>query len=429
MTAIPDGNDSRTPERGERRIAQGNRAPNGATEPWVQEKAGIAGAMKTISEVAKWMKNSLENMVQATFSIPLVNTEIKKVTLRPVKIAHQLQLQVMQFDQTKCFTKNIKEELIEDALLGFMHAYQAIFVRFVDAEYNVTIHGQKVRVKRKAVEKVVTHDFAHNRKKKYLLPEGVFYPALYELQVLTKESKVRPQAYDKFKQINHFLEIVLDHLSEKDELTIIDFGCGKAYLTFALYEYLQRTLKRNVKLIGVDSKKDVILHLQQLVDKLGYKGLTFVHGTINDYSIEGTPDAVIALHACDTATDQAISQAVKAEAKAIFVAPCCQHELYSQLTKNVSACPILLEAGLFRERFGALLTDALRVELLEAVGYKCDVIEFVDPVHTPKNTLIRAVRKGAPKLGLGEGYRELVSHFGVEPLLERLLFGNLKSKT
>lgn len=381
--------------------------------------------MKTISEVAVWMKNSLEHIVQATFSIPVLKTEIKKVTLKPVKIADTLQLQVMQFDCTQCFTKNIKEELIEDTLLAFLHSYQALFVRTVDAEYSMTITGEKVHVKRKAVEKAAVIDFAHNRKKNYPLPEGVFYPALYELQVLTKEGKVRPQAYDKFKQINHFLEIILDHLPDKDELTIIDFGCGKAYLTFALYEYLLAK-KKSVKLIGVDSKMQVIHDLKRLVDKLGYQGLSFVHGTISDYAIERAPDAVIALHACDIATDQAISQAVKAEAKAIFVAPCCQHELYSQLTKNVSACPILLEAGLFRERFGALLTDALRVELLETAGYACDVVEFVDPVHTPKNTLIRALRKREPKEEPGESYKELVRHYGVEPMLEKLLFKNLK---
>ncbi|MDB6080934.1 MAG: SAM-dependent methyltransferase [Chlamydiia bacterium] len=384
--------------------------------------------MKLISEVAAWFTTHLETIVQATFSLPTIETDVKKIIVKPVlvkKSAH-LMLQVAEFDKTKCITKNIDSGSVQEKLLELLTGYGSLFVRCTDAAYHITMKAPNCQVKKKLLQNSLTPDFSHNRKKQYAIGEEgrAYYPALIELGVLTQEGRVRPQASDKFRQINHFLEIVVDHLPSTEsmkELTIIDFGCGKAYLTFALYEHLTQTLKRNVRMVGVDSKADVIANLQSLAKKLCYDGLSFVAGTIQEYTIEGNPDAVIALHACDIATDQAIAKAVHARAKTIFVAPCCQHELYSQL--KPSASPILLKHGLYRERFAALLTDALRTELLKSVGYKTDVIEFVDPTHTPKNILIRAVKNGGDSthLVLSEEYKALVADFGVTPFLENAL--------
>ncbi|ULQ58497.1 SAM-dependent methyltransferase [Brucepastera parasyntrophica] len=279
----------------------------------------------------------------------------------------------------------------------------------------------------------------HDRKKKYILEEGVPVPFLMDLGIMNSSGTVLKAKYDKFRQINRFLEFIEDivpelrrHLSEeKKTLSIIDFGCGKSYLTFAVYYYLAVLQKLPVHITGLDLKKDVIQKCGTLAQKYGYDGLSFIAGDIAGYAENDSPDMVISLHACDTATDEALAQAVRKNAKIIFSVPCCQHEINGQLSKqnNDSASQPgrfilapLLRHGIVREQFSSLLTDALRASLLEKAGYTVQVMEFIDMVHTPKNLLIRAVfSETRENTNQNTEYETLRDFMGVHPALEGLL--------
>ena len=239
---------------------------------------------------------------------------------------------------------------------------------------------------------------SHNRKKQYVLEEGTAVPFLTDLGVMTQEGKVVHARFDKFRQINRFLEFVEDILPElpKDrEVTILDFGCGKSYLTFAMYYYLHELKGYDIRIIGLDLKKDVIRHCNELSEKYGYKKLHFLEGNIADYTGVDAVDMVVTLHACDTATDFALAKAVGWNAKVILSVPCCQHELNRQIKNDVLA-PVF-EYGLIKERMAALITDAIRAQYLEREGYRTQILEFIDMEHTPKNILIRAVKTGKRK--------------------------------
>ncbi|HSN66808.1 MAG TPA: SAM-dependent methyltransferase, partial [Fusibacter sp.] len=231
----------------------------------------------------------------------------------------------------------------------------------------------------------------HNRKKQYLIPEGTPCDFMIALGVMDADGKVFKKMYDKFRQLNKYLEFVDDSLPYLGEdLTIIDFGCGKAYLTFALYYYLVKLKGRQVKIIGLDLKEDVIDFCNATAKKLGYHGLEFKMGDIKDFEFGGNVDMVVSLHACDTATDEALGKAVGWGAKVIYAVPCCQHELFNQM-KNVQMEP-LLKHGIVRDKLATIVTDTLRAQALEAVGYNVQMLEFIDMTHTPKNILIRAFK-------------------------------------
>ena len=239
---------------------------------------------------------------------------------------------------------------------------------------------------------------AHNRVRKYLLKEGIPVPFLVDLGVMTSEGKVTAARYDKFRQINRFLEYIEDILPvlPKDrELTILDFGCGKSYLTFAMYYYLHEQKNLDVKIIGLDLKADVIRKCRELAASYGYEKLSFLEGNIVDYDGVSSVDMVVTLHACDTATDYALAKAVGWGAQVILSVPCCQHELNRQIQNDLLA-PIL-KYGILKERISALLTDGIRANLLEGCGYETQLLEFIDMEHTPKNLLIRAVKTGRKK--------------------------------
>lgn len=259
-------------------------------------------------------------------------------------------------------------------------------------------------------------NLAHNRIKNYIIPEGTPVPFLIRLGVMTPDGKIVNSKYDKFKQINRFLEYINDILPsvleqkkcEDYPLQIADFGCGKSYLTFAVHYYLTQIKKIDCKIIGLDLKEDVIEYFNSLAKEFDCSGLIFKTGDISKYSDsekEHNPDIVITLHACDTATDYALKYAVLKNAKAILSVPCCQHEINMQLEQNkrelentdAEIFKPLLKYGLIRERVSALITDSLRAEYLESAGYKVDVMEFIDMSHTPKNILLRAVRKNQKK--------------------------------
>ncbi len=267
---------------------------------------------------------------------------------------------------------------------------------------------------------------SHNRIKSYLLPEGIPVPFLLDLGVQRVDGTIIRSKYDKYKQINRFLEFVddiLPALPQDRRIQIVDFGCGKSYLTFAIYYYLHEVKKLDVAITGLDLKEDVIVHCNQLGQKYGYQNLQFIRGDIAEYEGLTKADMVVTLHACDTATDYALEKAIKWDAKVILSVPCCQHEVNKQI-KNDTLQPAL-QYGLIKERMAALVTDAVRADLLKAVGYDVDILEFIDMEHTPKNILIRAVRKDKKNAKKQQEEMqkvcEMMQFLQIEPTLYRLL--------
>ena len=246
-------------------------------------------------------------------------------------------------------------------------------------------------------------------------------PFLVDLGVQTQDGRIVKSRYDKFRQINRFLEFIEDILPKLDktrENVIIDFGCGKSYLTFAMYYYLHEMKGYPIRIIGLDLKKDVISHCGKLAEHYGYDNLKFYHGDIASYEGVDHVDMVVTLHACDTATDYALEKAVRWGAKVILSVPCCQHELNKQM-KNDLMEPVL-HYGLIKERMAALYTDALRAELLEQQGYRTQILEFIDMEHTPKNILLRAVYEGKPKHNEKE-IQQILEFLQIEPTLYQIL--------
>ncbi|MDD3221831.1 MAG: SAM-dependent methyltransferase [Clostridia bacterium] len=354
--------------------------------------------MKQLEEILNQVLNW--ELMDITLSNRKKAGEIQKIKVRPVIIKDKLVFQAAQYTKTQVFHKNIEEDQAKAWLLdNIQNAFKQTLIKAGDKEYTV-LSGKKGNVtvkERKAsnCKKADKQDLSHNRKKTYILPEGTPVPFLVDLGVMTCDGKIVRSKYDKYRQINRFLEFIQDILPElpKDRpLSIIDFGCGKSYLTFAMYYYLCICLGYEVKMTGLDLKMDVISHCNALKDKYGYEHLEFIHGDIADFDGADAVDMVVTLHACDTATDYALQKAIGWNARVILSVPCCQHELNRQIV-NEELSPIL-QYGLLKERMSALITDGLRGQLLEIMGYKTQLLEFIDMEHTPKNILIRGVKTG-----------------------------------
>lgn len=362
--------------------------------------------------------------------------QTQKVKIRPVLIREELLFQETAYRGTQAFHENFTAEQLTDRICtalqeqfrqGEFSAKTLQATALVSKKDKLTLKvknsGKSPRTEGAAAsEEEELQALAHNRTKHYILEEGKPVDFLVGLGVQTPDGRVTRARFDKFRQINRYLEFiedVIDELPKDRTIRIIDFGCGKSYLTFAMYYYLHELQHRDIQVTGLDLKTDVIQHCNELAEKLGYDRLKFERGDISTYEGTDVADMVVTLHACDLATDYALDKAVKWGARVILAVPCCQHELNRQI--KCDPLKPVLKYGIIKERVAALLTDALRANLLEQQGYETQILEFIDMEHTPKNLLIRAVKKNGmrPKKSADIGTVEELLH--VAPTLEKLL--------
>lgn len=374
-----------------------------------------------------------DGLYQIIVSHPRRKGGVSKIKIRPVLIREELLYQESRFEGTQVFHENKTADaviaLITEVMAGGFKQLD-IYTRDWEATALVGKKGNVTLKKRKS-EDLRIPDLSHNRKKQYLLKESVPVGFLQDLGVQTAEGKIVRSRYDKFRQINRFLEFiedVLPALPTGRPIRIIDFGCGKSYLTFAMYYYLKILKHYDVDMIGLDLKEEVIRYCNELSKKYSYENLHFYQGDIKDFDRAENVDMVVSLHACDTATDYALAKGIKWGASVILAVPCCQHELNGQM--QCDALEAVFSYGLIRERSAALFTDALRAALLEAEGYDTQILEFIDMEHTPKNIMIRGIlRNRDAKSETEQRYRmqkrqkaaALMTFLHVFPTLDRLL--------
>jgi SAM-dependent methyltransferase len=366
-----------------------------------------------------------QTFLHGIISNPRQKDGVKKMKIRPILLRDVVYIQSESFTKTQAFHENLLQSEAAEKLSQKMTDFQQMELHTSEWMYHVLISKKgKVTVKRKKQTQVKEANLSHNQQKKYLLAEGSQVPFLQDLGVMTCEGKVVHAQFDKFRQINRFLEFVEDilpQLEKSKEVTILDFGCGKSYLTFALYHYLHEMQGYDLRIIGLDLKKEVIEKCNQLANKYGYEKLQFQVGDIAQFEGVNQVDMVVTLHACDTATDYALAKAIAWNAKVILSVPCCQHELNAQVScKTLSP---ILSYGLLKERFASLVTDGLRAKYLEQAGYETQVLEFIDMEHTPKNILLRAVYTGKVSQKAKEEIDACQTLLQVHPTLGELLKG------
>lgn len=337
-------------------------------------------------------------LLSAVLSNPRDREKAFKGRIRPVLKKGNLVYQFEIFKGKQVFHENLEAKAAVDRACEWMEHFRQMQIDTKSERASVLISKKgKVTINRKKVTRPDQgkQDLSHNREKQYILKEGMDIPFLRDLGVMTQEGKIVRSRFDKFRQINRYLEFIEDVLPKlpKDrEITILDFGCGKSYLTFAMYYFLHEIRGYEVRMVGLDLKEDVIEHCNALAEKYGYDHLHFLTGDIAQYEGMTKVDMVVTLHACDTATDYALAKAVSWGADVILSVPCCQHELNRQIENDILS-PVL-SYGLLKERMAALVTDGLRAEYLKKEGYDTQILEFIDMEHTPKNILIRAVKTG-----------------------------------
>ncbi|CEN22225.1 class I SAM-dependent methyltransferase [Paraclostridium sordellii] len=378
------------------------------------------------------LKNSIyeitdDNIIKVVISNKLnKDIEYNKINIELKEKNNTEYYQVEKYTDKQIFHENIEKDMLNEKMLEFIDGkYKQVGAWSEEYTYDLKISKKgKVFLGRKKSDNSNLVNKSHNREKNYILKEGMIIQPLIDLGVFTKEGKVVNSKYDKYKQINRFIEIIDDEIKKNNdkELTILDFGCGKSYLTFVLYYYFVEIKKINVKMIGLDLKADVIKKCNDIAKKYNYENLHFELGDINGYKYTDNVDMVITLHACDTATDYALYNAIKWNAKMIFSVPCCQHEFNSQM--NSEDLSILTRYGIIKERVAALMTDAVRGNLLEAIGYKTQLLEFIDIAHSPKNILIRASKSKISREKKESSLIEvdnIMKEFNLEPTLFNLL--------
>ncbi|WP_032122135.1 class I SAM-dependent methyltransferase [Clostridium amazonitimonense] len=334
--------------------------------------------------------------------------------------------QIEKYTDKQVFHENIDVDILEEKLLECLEEnYKQVSAWSDIHTFDLKISKKgKVFLGKKKSDNTKLLNTSHNKEKNYILKEGMIIEPLIDLGIFTKEGKVIKSKYDKYKQINRFIEIIDDEIKKNDfkELTILDFGCGKSYLTFILYYYFMEIKKINIKMIGLDLKEDVIKKCNDIAKLYNYENLHFEVGDINGFKYNNKVDMVITLHACDTATDYALYNAIKWNSKMIFSVPCCQHEFNEQMKSE--SLSILTRYGIVQERVAALMTDSVRANLLEYLGYKTQLLEFIDIAHSPKNILIRAskanISNDKRQKALDE-VKDLIKQFNFNPTLFNLL--------
>ena len=363
--------------------------------------------------------------------------DFNKVIIKPIILKSTKNIQIESFKDNKAFHKNIdlnnlKE--LEDNLKEYIDNFKQILLQIEGSDISFIRKKENFSRKEKESNLIKTSN-EHNKKKQYILNEGDKIDFLIELGLMSIEGKILKSSYNKFKQINKYLEFIDDVIEElkvkkliTDHINVLDFGCGKSYLTFALYYYLKNYRKDlTFSIVGLDLKKDVIAFCNKLAKKLNYENLEFLNGNIKDYDKSKEVDLVFSLHACNNATDYSLEKALSLDAKAILAVPCCHHEFFEKIQKNKNSefyntLKIMADNGVVLDKFATLATDSFRSLSLELCGYKTKMIEFIDMEHTPKNILIKAIKSKSSNLKekLTE-YNKLKEFLGIKPLLEDLI--------
>lgn len=363
--------------------------------------------------------------------------DFNKVIIKPIILKSTKNIQIESFKDNKAFHKNIdlnNLQELENILKEYIENFKQILLQIEGAD--ISFIRKKESFSRKEKESnLVKSSNEHNKKKQYILNEGDKIDFLIELGLMSVEGKILKSSYNKFKQINKYLEFIDDVIEELkakkliiNHINVLDFGCGKSYLTFALYYYLKNYRKDlTFSIVGLDLKKDVIEFCNKLAKKLNYENLEFLNGNIKDYDKSKEVDLVFSLHACNNATDYSLEKALSLDAKAILAVPCCHHEFFEKIQKNKNSefyntLKIMADNGVVLDKFATLATDSFRSLSLELCGYKTKMIEFIDMEHTPKNILIKAIKSKSSNLKekLVE-YNKLKEFLGIKPLLEDLI--------
>ncbi len=364
-------------------------------------------------------------VLKAVISAPAPGCAFRRVNIRRVRIRGEETFQFERLTEKQAFHENVPAAAAAEWIAECMQEFRQLEVWTENTLYSFRISKKgKLLSNRQKLDHAAAADTQHNRKKQYLLPEGTVIEPLIDLGVFTRDGKLVKSMTDKYRQIERFIEMIEDAIKEEPRdrtLRIVDFGCGKSYLTFVLYYYLTQIRHQAVDMTGLDLKEDVIRDCQAIAEKYGYRDLHFLCGDIADFRSDAPMDMVISLHACDTATDFALYNAVQWKSRLIFSVPCCQHEVNGQLQN--SSIPGITEYGILKERLAAIVTDGLRSDLLKAQGYQVQMLEFIDMEHSPKNILIRARYTGHKNEQARKNAAALVGALKIRPTLYTLLEG------
>lgn len=376
-----------------------------------------------------------EEVVKATISDMTGSYPYKKILLKPITIKNSFFIQLEQFKDNKAYHSNLSKDEFKVLIPTILENFKQFLIQTLDSEMQILKNKNSFNVKIKSTEKK-SLNLNHNKKKNYILEENTAIPFLIRLGIMNLEGKVLKDKYSKFRQINKYLEFIestLKELLEKklvsDSIKVVDFGCGKSYLTFALYHYLKNMKNMKVEIIGLDLKEDVIEHCNLIASDLNFSDLKFLKGNIKDFDLLKDVDLIFSLHACNNATDYSILKGLEMNAKAILAVPCCQSEFNQKIDKSSttimkSELAPIGKHGILQEKFSSLATDALRAQALELCGYKTQVMEFIDMEHTPKNILIKAIKDNFKPETLQQKRAEydiFLKVLGLQPLLDSLI--------